>query len=54
MKLVPKKVAQHMLGDINRATIDRWRSKPGFPRARVQGGRVYFLESDLLEYIRSL
>ncbi|MEK7994744.1 MAG: helix-turn-helix domain-containing protein [Planctomycetota bacterium] len=53
MRLVPKKEAVFILG-VSRATIDRWRDISGKPKPVKQGVRVYYIESELHDYIMRL
>jgi predicted DNA-binding transcriptional regulator AlpA len=52
-RLVPKKQAHYRLG-VSRATIDRWKDDPTKPPRRYQGVRVYYRESEIDAYIKSL
>jgi predicted DNA-binding transcriptional regulator AlpA len=49
---VQKKEAYAIYG-ISRATFDRWRKKPGFPRNLNPGGRCLFWLPDLMGWLQS-
>ncbi len=53
MRLVPKKEACFRLG-VSRATIDRRVGRPDYPQPRKDGVRVYYVESELNDYISKL
>lgn len=53
MQFLSKKQACFKLC-VSRATIDRWRGRPGHPQPVRRGGRVYYLVSELDEFITKL
>ena len=53
MRFISKKEACFKLC-VSRATIDRWRGRSGHPQPVKRGVRVYYLVSELDEYILEL
>lgn len=51
-RLIQKKEATAILG-VSRATFDRWRKKPGFPKSKNPNprGRCLFWLPDLLNWL---
>jgi predicted DNA-binding transcriptional regulator AlpA len=53
MQLMSKKQACFKVG-VSRATIDRWRGRSGHPQPVKRGVRVYYVASELDEFILRL
>jgi len=53
MRFISKKEACFKLC-VSRATIDRWRGRPGHPQPVKRGVRVYYLVGELDEFMLKL
>ena len=53
-RFIRKPEIKNMLGISSNATLDAWeREIPGFPKRRRVGGVVAWLESEVVEFLRS-